>query len=122
MRRALLPAVATFVALCMGQPDTAASEPYRVEVNVVGTGSIRVRISEGHVIPCESLENRPVLTEWMAPGAPRVFFVSDDCICVEHTYGSFREAEWSVSTQYRYVPRRGQTERVIRVLLPTDHP
>ena len=114
--------MASSLALFAGQPDSAASTPFQVEVAVVGQGAIRVRIAEGHVIPCESLENRPILTEWMAPGAPRVFSVTDDCICVEHTYGSFREAQWSLPTQYRYAPWRGHTERVIRVLLPTDRP
>lgn len=122
MRRILFPAAAASLALVAVEPDSAASTSYRVEVTVVGQGAIRVRIAQGHVTPCESLENRPIFTEWLAPGPPRIFSITDDCICIEHTYGSFREAQWSLPTQYRYVPWRDHNERLIRVFLPTDTP
>lgn len=122
MRRALIPSLAAGLAPFALQPDSAASAPLRVEVTVVGQGAVRVLVSEGHVVPCESLENRPILNEWMAPGPPLVFSIAGDCACVEHTYGSFRDAQWSLPTQYRYAPRRGQTDRVIRVLVRTDRP
>jgi hypothetical protein len=119
MRRALFPAIAAGLAV-LGVPlRSPASAPVLIEVRVLGQGAVRVRLAEGRVVPCDSGENRPISTEWIAPGPPRFFRAASQCVCVEHTYGSFRDSEWSLGW-IQCGPTRYAT--AMRIVVRTDQP
>ena len=86
--------------------DARAEPPYSlpVYVNVVGTGSIRVRIasaasrfSDGPTAPCDSFDNVQLWDGWVPAGHALLVRSPSPCVCEEHTYGDFREDTFSTS-------------------------
>ena len=75
--------------------DGAALPPFPMSLSVVGRGAIHVRVAEGRVAPCTSMSNRPLLDEWLRAGTSLSLSINDACVCVEHTYGTFRDTQWS---------------------------
>lgn len=104
--------------------DLPAAEPVPLVIEAIGTGAVRVRLAEGTTAPCDSSLNRRVFDGWVAANAPLTATVGSSCVCVEHTWGGFRESQWSPG---RIVCNRPRTrlraaDPVIRVRFSTDAP
>ena len=97
---------AVLVAASLAAGDARAEPPYSlpVYVDVVGSGSIRVRIasaasqfSDGPAAPCDSFDNVQLWNGWVPAGHALFVRSPSPCICEEHTYGAFREDTFSTS-------------------------
>jgi|HubBroStandDraft_5_1064220.scaffolds.fasta_scaffold773917_1 hypothetical protein len=96
MRKVLLGA--SLLATCLFTPAAPAETPPKpvpVVVNVVGHGEILVLLADGATQPCDSSDNRP-LFKGPAKAGDQVKAVSTTgSVCVDHTYGTFRESQWA---------------------------
>jgi hypothetical protein len=64
-------------------------------VNVLGHGEILVLVADGSTRPCDSSDNR-VLFKGHAKAGDQIKLVSTTgAVCVDHTYGTFRESQWA---------------------------
>jgi hypothetical protein len=101
-----------------------AAEPTPAMVEAFGSGRVRLRLAEGTNVPCDSSTNRPVLDGWIEAGTPLMLFVGSSCICVEHTWGTFRKSDWAPGQIVcnRARTRTHRADRTIRVRFSTDAP
>jgi hypothetical protein len=105
--------------------DGSADVPLPVTVRVVGQGAIRMRVAEGHAAPCDASSNQMRFDGWIDAGSSAVFVADSDCVCVEHTYGAFREAQWSIArVACRAIPWRShrRPDNAITIEVSTDTP
>jgi hypothetical protein len=104
----------------------AADEAIPVVVSVVGRGTIRARVADGTSLPCDSSANHLLFDGHLKAG-DRINLASlSGSVCVDHTYGAFRESQWAGGTLWsgaRFKPwSNRQPEPVIRGTLSTDAP
>lgn len=66
-----------------------------VEVTMLGPGAVRVRVSEGMAMPCDSSESHLIIDGKYEPGEVLRGSSSEDCVCVQHTYEPFADIDWS---------------------------
>ena len=83
-----------FVALALFPRNVHADRVETVFVSIVGNGAIRFRLAEGLTVPCDSSRNRVTFDGWLTPGH-YAFPTLSKTVCYEHTYGAFREVNWS---------------------------
>lgn len=85
------------IALLLGaQPTPAAAQSSMpVYVSVVGSGQIRVVLASGGTLPCDATSNVVFFNGKLAAGSVYTFVSPTPALCERHTYGSFREAQWS---------------------------
>lgn len=75
--------------------DVRADYAVPVYLAVVGTGSVKVLVAAGSVVPCDSSSNTRLFDGW-APAGRTVFLQSpSSCVCETHTKGAFRETNYS---------------------------
>jgi hypothetical protein len=75
--------------------DLNANEPTPVVVTMGGSAELRVQITAGLTVPCDSDTNRPVFDGRMKPGDTLSTTIAGECICVRHTTAAFRETGWT---------------------------
>ena len=82
--------------------DTVLQVP--VSVSVVGSGSIRVRIAtmvgggrRGPSMPCDSSDNLGLYDGYVSAGQTINLSSPGPCVCEQHTYGAFRETNYTTS-------------------------
>jgi hypothetical protein len=96
MRKLLFAAPLAITSLVTSAPKaqtTPISIP--VSVGVVGHGEILVLVAEGATRPCDSSDNH-VLFKGSAKAGEQVKVISTKgAVCVDHTYGSFRQSQWA---------------------------
>jgi len=82
-----------------GLESDARAQPWSVPVyvSVVGSGSIRVRVAAGDIVPCDSSSNLPLFDGRMSAGTTTELQSPYGCICEQHTHGAFREVDWTPS-------------------------
>ena len=109
--------------------DTHADTRTPAYVWVVGKGTVRVRVADTPAMQCGECSdswNQTLFDGRMKAGQAMWLWSTHLCVCVQHTYGSFREAEWSPSVVLCPIDSRpygGQSyEGFIRVEVPTDRP
>lgn len=90
MRLAAILAAVLFVA-----PDAGGDQGIPVYLQVTGSGFTHVVVKAGDVLPCDSLSNALVFDGVLE--ANRSYVVSSPLptVCERHTYGAFRQAQWS---------------------------
>jgi hypothetical protein len=90
-----LPSLALLYAHSVAAEAKPATIP--VSVSVVGTGQVRLIVAEGTGRPCESADNRVLFNGHAKAGDDvRVAVASSvGAVCVDHTYGAFRESQWA---------------------------
>ena len=96
MRTIDLLAVVLVVAGSLLASDVSADPPRKIPVSVavVGHGSIRLVVSDGASRPCEAADH--VLFRGHATAGEEIKLVSaTGSVCVDHTYGAFRESQWA---------------------------
>jgi hypothetical protein len=75
--------------------DASAAEPTPVIVIVNGDGRIRLEVSAGSTIPCESSANTPLFDGWIDGGQVWSATTTEGCVCVRHTSKKFPSSGWS---------------------------
>lgn len=109
----------------LGWPTAGpAAERTPVLVHATGSGRVRLRLAEGTTTPCEASTNRRVFNGWIDAGATLELSVAASCICVEHTWGTFRKSDWAPGQIVCSRPRTRthRADRTIRVSFSTDAP
>jgi hypothetical protein len=106
-------------------PAEAPPKPLPVIVNVVGHGEILVLVTDGSSQPCDSSDNRP-LFKGPAKAGDQVKAASvTGSVCVDHTYGTFRQSQWagpSIWTAARARPGDRPAATKIEGTVSTDEP
>jgi hypothetical protein len=95
-----------------------------VSVSVRGHGQIRLLVSEGTARPCESADNHLLFHGHATVGDEIKLQMSVGSLCVDHTYGAFRESQWAGAAIWSagdYGPHPGP-EAVLRIPVSTDNP
>jgi len=68
-----------------------------VIVSVQSTKRIKVQVSEGSTMPCDSLDNRMLFNSTLGNGQAFQGATDAACVCVRHTTDAFPTAGWSES-------------------------
>jgi hypothetical protein len=95
MRKRL--ASAALAIVCLVTPATPAQtvKTCSVVVDVVGHGEIVLLVADGSTRPCDASNNR-VLFSGHAKAGDQIKLVSTTgAVCVDHTYGTFRQSQWA---------------------------
>ncbi|HEX7670471.1 MAG TPA: hypothetical protein VF395_12840 [Polyangiaceae bacterium] len=91
-----IPPAVAFLAVLGAAPCALADDPVLpVVVSSVGPKAMRLRVAAGIVAPCSSPSNTPLFEGGIAPGQRVVLGTTGNCVCTEHTYGDFPDANWS---------------------------
>jgi hypothetical protein len=75
--------------------DVGAGSVARVEITMRGPRAVRVRVAQGTTFPCDSAENRMLLDGKFGPGEIVRTATVDNCVCIQQTYESFADVDWS---------------------------
>jgi hypothetical protein len=108
----------------LGARDVAAEAPQKTEVSVavVGHGSIRLVVSDGATRPCES-SNNPILFQGHVRAGDEIKLASSSgSVCVDHTYGAFRESLWAGASVWSGSGAGFSGVRALRGAVSTDEP
>ena len=93
-----IPAAIAFLVLSGSASCALAADSVQpVVVTSVGPKAMRLRVAAGVVGPCTSPSNTPLFDGTIGPGQQIVLGTSENCVCVEHTFGDFPDANWSES-------------------------
>ena len=65
-----------------------------VEILLLGPDPVRIALSEGQTLPCDSPDNRPLLHGRFGGGLVRTTTTSE-CVCLQQTYAPFADIDWS---------------------------
>lgn len=83
------------LVIALASEPARADAPMPVYVTVVGTGQIRVILAAGGTVPCDSTSNRLFFDGKLSAGQTYAFTSPSPLVCERHTYGAFREQQWS---------------------------
>jgi hypothetical protein len=111
--------VASFVAR-----DVAAEAPQKtaVSVTVVGHGSIRLVVADGATRPCESSDAPILFRGHVRAGDVIELTSSSGTVCVDHTYGAFRESLWAGASIWSGSGAGFSGLRALQGAVSTDEP
>jgi hypothetical protein len=77
------------------QAEEATAAP--VVVTLEGSGTVRVVVAEGNVLPCTSSDNRKLWDGKFEPGGTLSLSTMQGCVCVQHTIAPFADTDWAPS-------------------------
>ena len=64
-----------------------------------GPDPVRVRVTNGVGMPCDSFDDRPVIVGRFKPGeAVHAVALGGGCVCFQQTYAPFSDTDWSTAT------------------------
>jgi hypothetical protein len=86
----VVPTVVTLAALAQTAP-----KPSPVLVSVVGHGEILVLVSDGATKPCDSSDDHLLFKGPVKAGEHIHAVSTTGAVCVDHTYGEFRQSQWA---------------------------
>lgn len=67
---------------------------------MLGPDPVRVRVSNGVGMPCDSMDDSPVIVGRFDPGEViRGVAVGNGCVCFQQTYAPFSDTDWSTAVQ-----------------------
>jgi hypothetical protein len=69
--------------------------PIPVRVRVIGQGEIRLVVADGTTKPCDSSDNHILFKGRPNAGDEIKLESNSGSVCVDHTYGAFRESQWA---------------------------
>ena len=85
----------------LGAPRPArADQPVPVYVYLYGTGVVRERLAAGSTVPCDSSANVVLFDGKLRAGRVYAFVSPFPSVCEQHTYGAFRDVQWSADEVY----------------------
>lgn len=121
----LRPALALIAFAIVGDARAQTATP--MLVRVFGEGTVRVRISEwrGRFDECDDHRDRFIFDGRMTAGEVTWMSSPTSCVCMQHTWGGFRDIQWSGAQMLCPYDRRrygGGYETFIRVDVSTEHP
>jgi hypothetical protein len=106
-------------------PRLVAAEPppkTSVTIEVVGHGTLRLVVADGAQRPCESSDNH-ILFNGHASADEKIELVSmTGSVCVDHTYGAFRESQWAGAQIWSGSGAGWSGIRDLRGAVSTDEP
>ncbi len=88
-------ATACIGAIVLTSAGSLATEPAPVVVTMNGSARLRVQVSEGLTMPCDSLNNRMLFDGQLSPGETFRTTIGGECVCVRNTTSPFREVDWT---------------------------
>jgi len=94
MRAAL---AVVLLALAFARDASADDDPIAVTVTIRGSGEIWLVVADGMSRPCESNE-RVLFKNRVHAGDVIKLESARGSVCVDHTYGAFRESQWAGAT------------------------
>ncbi|MBX3187979.1 MAG: hypothetical protein KF819_13230 [Labilithrix sp.] len=99
MRRTgfVLGAAALGLGLILADERADADGVAPVHVSLAGTRRVRVQITEGGTLPCDSADNRKLFDGFMSPGETFHGRTAGECVCVRNTRPPFTNVDWSTS-------------------------
>ena len=76
---------------------------------MLGPEPVRVRVTNGVGMPCDSIDDRPVIVgRFKAGEVIRGVAVGDGCVCFQQTHAPFSDTDWSmpslICTACKYNP------------------
>lgn len=75
--------------------QVAADPPAPVVVVNASVGRVRVLVSEGRALPCDSTSDAKLFDGTLEAGDTWRTLIGSDCVCIMHTSADFPHAEWS---------------------------
>jgi hypothetical protein len=112
-----------FVFLVVSRHVSAEPPPKTpVTVQVVGHGTLRLVVADGAQRPCESSDNH-ILFDGHASADEKIELVSmTGSVCVDHTYGAFRESQWAGAQIWSGSSAGWSGIRDLKGVVSTDEP
>ena len=95
MRRCFVVLLGSCVLMAPGALH--ADEPTPVVVTMGGGDRLRVQVSEGLTMPCDSSNNRMLFDDRLGPGETFRASIAGECVCLRHTTSPFRNVDWTTS-------------------------
>jgi hypothetical protein len=119
--------LAPFVLFALGsllaRPSDAETTPKTpVRVDVVGHGAVWLLVADGASRPCEASDNRVLFKGRVDAGASITLESATGSVCVDHTYGAFRETQWAGATIWSGSGSGWTGVRSLRGVVSTDEP
>jgi hypothetical protein len=93
-----------------------------VVVTVVGHGSIRLVVADGAQRPCDSSDNRVLFSGRVSADEKVKLESATGSVCVDHTYGKFRESQWAGATIWSGSNSGWSGVRSLQGSVSTDEP
>jgi hypothetical protein len=86
-----------FVLAAAAARDSSAESTAKtpVTIGVVGKGSIRLLVADGAARPCDVSDNRVLFNGHVKAGDEIKVTSMTGSVCVDHTFGAFRESQWA---------------------------
>lgn len=75
--------------------DASAAEPTGVVITMRGEGRVRLEVSAGSAMPCDSSANTPMFDGWIEGGGTFTATTTEACVCVRSTTKRFPTSGWS---------------------------
>lgn len=88
-------AVVSLGAIVVTTSRGLATEPAPVVITMGGHARLRVQVSEGLTMPCDSQNNRALFDGRLSPGETFRASIGGECVCVRHTTSPFRDVDWT---------------------------
>ena len=115
-----------FIALVLASVSAHAQTATPVLVRVYGEGTVRLRITDMRRHEACTEERERFLFDGRASANQSMWLQSPtQCVCMTHTYGGFRDVQWSVPRTFCPIDQRrwgGSYETFVRVDVSTDAP
>jgi hypothetical protein len=93
--RGRLVAMACLCAIGLTSAGGRATEPTPVVITMGGNARLRVQVSEGLTMPCDSLNDRALFDGHLSPGETFQTTIAGECICIRSTMAPFRDVDWT---------------------------
>jgi hypothetical protein len=87
--------VSLLSATLVASDDARAAEPTPVVIAMNGDGRVRLEVSAGSAVPCDSSANAPLFDGWISGGQVFTATTTEECVCVRSTTKSFPTSGWS---------------------------
>lgn len=82
-------------ALGLLEGDLHAADAARVEIRVLGPGTVRLRVAQGAAMPCDAAGNHLLVNGKFGPGQVVATSTDAQCVCVQQTHQPFVDVDWS---------------------------
>jgi hypothetical protein len=118
----LVPVLLVAIAVPVRNAPADPNDATPVAVTVVGTGEIRVMVSDGASLPCDASTNQMLFNGHVEAGADVTVASLTGSVCVDHTYGELRECQWAGASIWSGTTWHGAKAAAIRGKVSTDEP
>jgi hypothetical protein len=104
-------------------PAQTVLRPIPVTISIVGEGEIMLLVADGNIRPCDSSDNHLLFKEHVKAGDEIKLASLTGAVCVDHTYGAFRESQWAGASVWGgHGARFGTSSSQLQGAVSTDVP